>query len=327
MRLADEVADGTRSPVGAESPFAEIEQRVDRAAITHLVVEAGERDVVAVRRSAVRSQQSPRHDEQRDTLDAGRRARDLGQHQVHDVLGDLVLAGGDPHLVAEQPVAGSERRIAIGLRARRDVGQRRARLRLRQAHRAGKPAGEHRSHECVDLRGRAVRKQQVRIGGREQRIPGAADVRREHVRETGLVDGGRQLHAAELVVLGGSQQPRFSERVEGRLRFRDQVDALAVELGLLDVALAAMRQEDLGRDALRRIERRVEGLTRVIGKSRPVAQRGNVEPFVQQELEIAARKQLGSHPCIIPATGGGRRWRRVPGVPARRASASFRGRW
>ena len=38
-------------------------------------------------------------------LTPGRRAGDAGQHQVDDVLGQLVVAAGDPHLAAEEPVA------------------------------------------------------------------------------------------------------------------------------------------------------------------------------------------------------------------------------
>jgi hypothetical protein len=37
--------------------------------------------------------QELRHDEQRDALAAGRRVGQAGQHQVHDVVGHVVLAG------------------------------------------------------------------------------------------------------------------------------------------------------------------------------------------------------------------------------------------
>ena len=46
-------------------------------------------------------EQEFRHDEQRDPLDAGRRADDARQHQVHDVLRHVVLAVGDEDLGAE----------------------------------------------------------------------------------------------------------------------------------------------------------------------------------------------------------------------------------
>ena len=160
MRFTDEVADRAGASGRPEAPFAEVEQRVDRAPVAHLVVETGEHDVVAFAAGAVRPDQATRHDEQRDPLHAGRPARDPRQHQVHDVLGDLVLAGRDPHLVAGQAVLRAERRIAVRLGTRRDVGERRTGLRLRQAHGAGEASLElrprERSHLRRGYRGRAA---------------------------------------------------------------------------------------------------------------------------------------------------------------------------
>ena len=74
------------------------------------------------------------------------RPGDLGQHQVDDVLGQLVLAVADPHLVAAQAVARAERVGlevgAIGHGARDDVRQAGAGLRLRQAHGAEEAPAE-----------------------------------------------------------------------------------------------------------------------------------------------------------------------------------------
>jgi hypothetical protein len=69
------------------------------------VVQPGQRHVVALAgQLPVGVDQLLGHDEQRNAARARHqlavRARDLGQHQVDDVLGQLVLAGGDPHLVA-----------------------------------------------------------------------------------------------------------------------------------------------------------------------------------------------------------------------------------
>jgi hypothetical protein len=50
--------------------------------------------------AAVGVGQELRHEEQRDALDALRRVGQLGQHQVDDVLGEVVLAGGDEDLGA-----------------------------------------------------------------------------------------------------------------------------------------------------------------------------------------------------------------------------------
>ena len=55
---------------------------------------------VARARIAVGVEQEFRHDEQRDALDAFRRALDAGQHQMDDVVGQVVLAGRDEDLLA-----------------------------------------------------------------------------------------------------------------------------------------------------------------------------------------------------------------------------------
>ena len=122
-RPADEVADGARRAAHRELPLAQVEQRVGGAAVAELVVEAGQRHVVPLAgEAAVGADQPLRHDEQRDAARAGRQpavgAGDLRQHQVDDVLGQLVLAGGDPHLVAAQAVARAERIVLASPRRR-----------------------------------------------------------------------------------------------------------------------------------------------------------------------------------------------------------------
>ena len=65
----------------------------------HLVLDRAAGDAVARRRASRRVDDHLRHDEQRDALDARRRAFDARQHQVDDVLGQVVLAGGDEDLL------------------------------------------------------------------------------------------------------------------------------------------------------------------------------------------------------------------------------------
>ena len=203
-------------------------------------------------------------------------------------------------LLPEDPVARPQRRIAVRLRPRDDVAQRRTGLGLGQAHGAGKAAVEHRPHEGFDLRRGTVRQQQVRVGCREQRVAGTADVGGEEISEAGLVHHQRQLHAAIVVVGRGGEQACCRKGLEGRFHLGNEVDSFAVEPRLLDVALAPVRQEYLGGDALRRIERGIEGLARMIGETRPVAERPHVQPFIEQELEIPPGNQLGTHQGIIP---------------------------
>ena len=108
--------------------FTEIEHRVDGAAIAHLVVEAGQPHAVARAKAAIVIHQEFGDDEERNALGAWRRVWrvDLGEHHVDDVLGQIVLPAGDPHLGADQLVAA----IGLGNRPRLDVAQRGAGLGL-----------------------------------------------------------------------------------------------------------------------------------------------------------------------------------------------------
>ena len=128
--FAHQKAHGACQAARLEFAFAKIEQRIHRAAITHLVVQTREDDIVAFAASTLGVHQKFRHDKERNAFGARRQRaigiRNLGQHQMHNVLGQRVIAAGDPHLVAGQPIG------AVGHRdrARLDVGERRSGLRL-----------------------------------------------------------------------------------------------------------------------------------------------------------------------------------------------------
>src|SRR4029450_5680394 len=161
--LADAIADGsgalavdTAGTAQRNAAFAEIEQRVRYASITELVVEPRERDVVALAgQASVCVDHEARHREERDALGPGNglasRAGNLREHEVHDVLTQVVLATGNPHLVALEPVARAERIgfevRAVGHRDGRDVAEARSGLRLAQAHRAEESALDLRRRE------------------------------------------------------------------------------------------------------------------------------------------------------------------------------------
>ena len=266
--LADEVADRAGPPARGVQALAEVEQGVGRAAVAHLVVQAGQDDVVALAERAVGVHQELRHDEQRDALHAGRSAGDLRQHEVDDVLGQLVVAAGDPHLVAGQPVGA----VVLGLGPRGDVGQRRAGLRLGQAHGAEPAALQLGPDEGVDLLLAAVGEQQPSVAHREERIGRRADVRRLEPGEHGLPDAVRQLHAAVLLVEGAGHQPGVGEDLQGRADLRDHLDPAVDEPGLVLVGLPVVRREVVGRDLLGELEDGVEGLPRVLGEPGPLGQ-------------------------------------------------------
>ena len=98
MRLADEFR-------AAGVALAEREHGIGRAAPAHLVVEPDEPHVVGFADRGVIVDAIARHGKQRDAVHAGGRARQLREHEVHDGLGQLVVAAGDPHLGARKPIA------------------------------------------------------------------------------------------------------------------------------------------------------------------------------------------------------------------------------
>jgi len=141
-RLTHQVAHGPGAlPVQArphatalhrELAFAKVEQGVGGASPATFVVQAGQRHIVAhAGQLALGVHQLFGHDEQRNALHPRWQLAVgpgyLRQHQVDDVLGQLVLAGRNPHLVATQAIAWAQRvgfkPFAIGHRAGGHVAQ------------------------------------------------------------------------------------------------------------------------------------------------------------------------------------------------------------
>ena len=99
----------------------------------HLVLDRAAADRVALAERAVVADHELRHDEQRDALHIVRRAGDLGEHQVDDVVGQVMLARRDEDLGAGDRVAAVGLRLGAGL----DQAEIGAAMRLGQVHRAG----------------------------------------------------------------------------------------------------------------------------------------------------------------------------------------------
>ena len=122
--LADEITDCASLAARLELAFAEVQQAVGGAAITHLVIEAGKHDIVAFSERAVRVHQLLRHDEQRDAFHTRDQlavlVRNLRKDEVNDVVRQLVLPGRNPHLVALEAIGA----VRLRLGARDDVRQR-----------------------------------------------------------------------------------------------------------------------------------------------------------------------------------------------------------
>jgi hypothetical protein len=75
--------------------LAEVEHASGRSVDAHLALDGAHRHVVASQRIAVLIDAPPGDDEQGEALGPGRRSADARQHQMNDVLRQVVVAGGD----------------------------------------------------------------------------------------------------------------------------------------------------------------------------------------------------------------------------------------
>ena len=159
----------------------------------HLLFDRAAGDRVARADRAVLGRHEFGDDEEGNSLDAFRRALDAGQHQVDDILGEIVLAGGDEDLRAGDLVA------AVGLRHRAAAGQSEigTALRLGEVHRAGPLAADELGKVERLLLGRAVDEERGRRSLRQAGIHGEGHVCRDKELADGLREDARQALAAE----------------------------------------------------------------------------------------------------------------------------------
>ena len=142
-QVANSPGAGAKRAVGLRAhrvlALAKIEQAVGGAAPAQLVVQAGQRHIVAFTgKLPLGIDHFLGNDEQRNAACAGHQLaigpRNFGQHQVNDVVGQFVVAGRDPHFVALEPVARPQRvggKVgAIGQGPGEQVAQRGPGLRL-----------------------------------------------------------------------------------------------------------------------------------------------------------------------------------------------------
>ena len=69
------------------------------------------------------------------------------------------------------------------------------------------------------------------------------------------------------------------------------MDALAVEPGLVEIGCPVVRGEVLSRHLLGEVQHGVERRAGVVGEARPRGQRLDVEPVVEQEVQVPTRQQ------------------------------------
>jgi hypothetical protein len=169
---------------GVEAPVRLADDPAPRAVVVHhaggvavdahLVLDRAAGDAVALADRAVRVHMVARHHEERDALHALGCALDPGQHQMNDVLGDVLLAGRDEYLGARDRIGPVAVRDGLGL----DQSEIRAAMRLGQVHGAGPTALDHLGQIGALLLVRAVDEERRDGPEREARIHGEGHVGR-----------------------------------------------------------------------------------------------------------------------------------------------------
>ena len=286
----------------------------------HLVLDRAARDAVPRADAAVRLRHELRHHEQADAFNARGRIRQLRQHQVHDVLGKVVLAGGDEDLGAGDGHAAVVLRNRLGA----DEAEVRAAMRLGQAHRAA-PGAFHELRQiglllllgAVDLDGVIGAVGQAGIH-RERHVGGA-----QHLLHQGVYRF-RQTLAAVFGARRGAGPAAFDELLIGFLEAARRAHHAVLEGAAFLVAGAVEGEQHLGTDLAGFLEHGVDQVVAEILIALVGLQAAAVEQFAQHELHVAKRGVVNTH-GVSPSSGAVCRCRAcVPCAPAFAACARVR---
>ena len=288
MRRADEPAVAVVSV-----PEAEGEARQPLPA--DLVDDARDLHVVAHERAAFLPE--PRHGKEADALGPRRRAVDARQHQVHHVLGDVVVGPADEDLGATNPVAA----VLCRRGGARDVGERAPGLRLRERHGPGPLALVHLAEKALLHLVRAEGLDEVRRAGGQ---PGEA----HHAQVAGHQVGMRQRRHRERELLpadlGGARRADGAELAhvpEGLAKARVELHAPAFEDRWLEVHGPERREEHLAAEAPAGAEVELEGLPAVVFEMGKRRERLGVEHVLEEELHQAVVEERVRHGASLRA--------------------------
>ena len=217
---------------------------------------------------------------------------------MDDVLGEIMLAGGDENLRAGDLVA------AVGLRHcagahQAEIG---AALRLGQVHRAGPLAVDQFRQIGRLLLGRAVGGERGGRPQRQARIHGERHVGRAGELVDRLRQRGRQVLAAEFGWRRGSHPTGLVEPFVGVLESRRRGDtAVVVAVAAFLVADAVERREYVLAEFCRLGEHRLEEIRRGVGKAGQVVVAIDVKHVAQEEHHVVNGGLVGRHDVLLGA--------------------------
>ena len=269
-----------------------VEDRGRIAVNAHLVLDRAADDGVAFAGAAFGVRQELRHEEERDALRAGRRSLDAREHEMHDVVRQIMLAGRDENLLAGDRIG------AVCLRdgLRLDEAEIGAALRFGQVHRAG-PLADGQLGQIARFQGIVAVRHQRRDGA-----AGEARIHREGEIGGALVfaEEGADEHGKTLTAVCGiaskSDPAAFDQGLISLLEtLRGDDAAIALPLAAFDVASSVEGLNDLLDELRAFAEHRLDNVNRRLGKARAVRIFGVVEHVAQEKDGVAHRRFVSRH--------------------------------
>ena len=285
VRLADQVALG----------LVEVHHAGGRAVNAHLLLDGAAGDPVGRPRRAVFLEPALRHQEEADAAHARRRVGQLRQHEVDDVLGQVMLAGGDEDLGAGERVAALARRHRLGA----DEAQVRAAVGLGQAHGAapGAVAQVWQVGLLQPLRGVQLDHRGGTVG--EQRVHAESQIRRAHHLVEDHADELRQPLAAVVRRHGDAGPAGIDEGLVGLLvALRCAHHAVLVVAAFL-VRRAIERQQRVLAELGALLDHGVDHVGRGVLVAGQRGELAHVEQLVEHEAHVAKRRAIGLHHRLL----------------------------
>ena len=206
---------------------------------------------------------------------------------MDDVLGGVMVAAGDPHLVATDAVAP----VIHPGRLRCGIQQRRTRMGFAETHRAEPAAVEHGREELRALRGAAEGLDDTRGGGREEDIARRRRAGRTERRHHRRSDRRRQPKPADLRRESRGDEPGIGVGTERR-RERGRRDGAARDHARLRlVERRRDRREAFDGQGLGALQHRLERVPVQMAVARVGERVGRAMDLEQLESELC-----GEHP-------------------------------
>ena len=264
----------------------------------HLVFDRATGHAVACPQRSIGIDQDLRHHEQRHAFDTSRRTLDSRQHQMDDVFGKIVLAGGNKNLRSGDFVAAV--RLLDGLGAQQtEIG---ATLRLGEIHGAGPFTGHHLRHEHRLLFGLAVHDQ------RRGRAHGQAAIhRKRHVRRAlefvdRLAQGDRQALAAIFRRRREAEPTALGHLLEGFLEtLWRRHTAVVVPGAALKIAGAIERLQYFFTEFCGLSQNRLPHVGRGVAKPGKIVVAVDLKHVVEQEIHVFQGSFINRHGVLFGA--------------------------